>query len=107
MTKYIELMNWTDQGIRNVKDSPSRLDAAKATAKKFGCEIEQFFMTIGPTTGLSSLKLPTTMPSQSIHCRSAQTAMSAQRHSRHFRKHRFERSLVHCRKVSLKRLADG
>jgi uncharacterized protein with GYD domain len=34
MTKYIELMNWTDQGSRNVKDSPSRLDAAKATAKR-------------------------------------------------------------------------
>jgi uncharacterized protein with GYD domain len=38
MAKYIELFNWTDQGIRNVKDSPSRLDAAKAVAKKFGCE---------------------------------------------------------------------
>ena len=58
MTKYIELMNWTDQGIRNVKDSPSRLDAAKATAKKFGCEIEQFFMTIGLYDGVVVVEAP-------------------------------------------------
>jgi uncharacterized protein with GYD domain len=26
---YIMLTNWTDQGIRGIKDSPNRLDAAK------------------------------------------------------------------------------
>ena len=29
MPTYISLINYTDQGIRNVKDSPKRLDAAK------------------------------------------------------------------------------
>ena len=58
MTKYIELMNWTDQGIRNVKNSPSRIDAAKAAAKTFGCEIEQFFMTIGPYDGVVVVEAP-------------------------------------------------
>ena len=29
MSTYIMLANWTDQGARNVKDSPRRLDAAK------------------------------------------------------------------------------
>ena len=47
MSKYIILTNWTDQGIKNVKDSPKRLDAAKTLAKKHGCKIDQFFMTIG------------------------------------------------------------
>lgn len=47
MAKYIILTNWTDQGIKSVKDSPKRLDAAKALAKKHGCKVEQFYLTIG------------------------------------------------------------
>jgi len=47
MAKYIMLLNWTDQGIKNVKDSPKRLDAAKALAKQLGSEIRKFYMTIG------------------------------------------------------------
>ncbi len=47
MAKYIILTNWTDQGIKTVKGSPKRLDAAKTMAKKHGCKFEQFFMTIG------------------------------------------------------------
>ena len=47
MAKYIALMNWTDQGIKNVKESPGRLDAARGLAKKLGCEMHDFYMTIG------------------------------------------------------------
>ena len=47
MARYIELLNWTDQGVKNVKDSPKRLDAARALAKKMGCEVREFYMTTG------------------------------------------------------------
>jgi uncharacterized protein with GYD domain len=47
MASYIMLTNWTEQGIRNVKDSPARLDAAKQLCKKHGAEIKQVFMTMG------------------------------------------------------------
>lgn len=47
MSKYIILTSWTDQGIKNVKASPKRLDAAKALAKKLQCKIDQFYLTIG------------------------------------------------------------
>ncbi|HSA82791.1 MAG TPA: GYD domain-containing protein [Geminicoccaceae bacterium] len=47
MAQYIMLANWTDQGIRNVKDSPARLDAAKQLWKKQGAEITAFYMTMG------------------------------------------------------------
>jgi uncharacterized protein with GYD domain len=47
MARYIELLNWTDQGIKNVKDSPKRLDAARQLAKKMGCEVREFYMTTG------------------------------------------------------------
>ncbi len=47
MAKYIQLLNWTDQGIKSVKDSPKRLDAAREAAKKIGCTIHKFYMTAG------------------------------------------------------------
>lgn len=47
MAKYIALCSWTDQGIKNVKDSPARLDAAKALAKKLGGSVTDFYMTMG------------------------------------------------------------
>jgi uncharacterized protein with GYD domain len=50
MPKYILLANWTDQGIRNIRDSARRLDAGLALAKQQGCLYEKFFMTIGSST---------------------------------------------------------
>ncbi len=47
MTTYIMLANWTDQGIRNVKDSPRRLDAAKKLLQDVGGEFKSFFLTMG------------------------------------------------------------
>ncbi len=47
MPTYIMLGNWTDQGIRQIKDSPDRIDAAKAAAKDAGGEIKDAYMTLG------------------------------------------------------------
>ncbi len=47
MTTYIVLANWTEQGIRNVKDSPKRLDAAKKALQDVGGEFKSIFMTLG------------------------------------------------------------
>ena len=47
MARYIELLSWTDQGIKTVKDSPKRLDAGRELAKKMGCEIRDVYMTMG------------------------------------------------------------
>ena len=40
MAKYILLVNWTDQGIRNIKDSAKRLAAGRALAKEQGCALK-------------------------------------------------------------------
>jgi len=58
MAKYILLANWTDKGIRNVKDSPKRVDASRKLAKKLGCELQDFYMTIGPYDMVVSLEGP-------------------------------------------------
>lgn len=47
MTTYIILGNWTDQGIRQVKESPKRLDAVKEALKAMGGEVKAFYMTMG------------------------------------------------------------
>lgn len=47
MPTYIVLGQFTDQGIRNVKDTSKRADAAKALAKRFGATMREFFWTIG------------------------------------------------------------
>ena len=36
MAIYIVLVNFTDQGIRNVKETTKRADATREMAKKFG-----------------------------------------------------------------------
>ena len=47
MPTYIGLVNYTDQGIRKIKDSPDRLEAVKNLAKDLGGELKQFFLTMG------------------------------------------------------------
>jgi len=47
MPTYIALVDYTDQGIRNVKESPKRLDAAKKMLKDMGGEVKQFYLTMG------------------------------------------------------------
>jgi len=47
MPTFIIMMNWTEQGIRNVKDAHKRAAAAKEMAKKAGVEIKQTYLTNG------------------------------------------------------------
>lgn len=47
MATFIVLMNFTDQGIRNIADSPKRTEAAKAIAQKLGITIRETFWTLG------------------------------------------------------------
>jgi len=44
---YVMLANWTDQGARQVKDSPKRLDAAKKALVEMGGEFKSIYMTMG------------------------------------------------------------
>ena len=58
MAKYVMLLNWTEQGVKNIKDSPKRLDAAKALAKKLGGDILKFYMTTGAYDMIVVLEAP-------------------------------------------------
>ena len=45
--KYVSLIQFTDQGIRNIKDTIKRGDAAMAEAQKIGMKIIEEFWTMG------------------------------------------------------------
>ena len=47
MVTYVVLSKFTDQGIRNAKDSPKRADAFKQMAKTFGVTVKDIFWTQG------------------------------------------------------------
>ena len=47
MPTYVMLVNWTDQGIRNIADGPKRIDAAKALLQDMGGEFRSLYMTMG------------------------------------------------------------
>ncbi len=58
MTTYIQLLSWTEQGVRSVKDSPSRLEAAKKTIRELGGELKSFHMTMGSHDMVVILEAP-------------------------------------------------
>jgi uncharacterized protein with GYD domain len=47
MSTYIILSNYTAQGIKNIKESPARFDAAKKAMQSAGGDIKQVFLTMG------------------------------------------------------------
>ncbi len=47
MATYIALSSFTDQGIRNVKETTKRADAVKEAGRKIGVEIKAIYWTLG------------------------------------------------------------
>ena len=47
MPTFMLSLNFTDQGIRGIKDAPKRTQAARDLAKKMGVEIKHVYLTAG------------------------------------------------------------
>ena len=47
MARYVTLIQFADQGIRNIKETVKRGDAAAAEAEKMGMKIIEEFWTMG------------------------------------------------------------
>jgi uncharacterized protein with GYD domain len=56
MALFIMSINWTEQGIRNIKDWQKRGGAAKDIAKKVGVEIKQTYLTTGESDLLAFIE---------------------------------------------------
>ena len=48
MATFVCLVNWTDQGIRNVKDTVQRYERSEELANKHGVSNDQIYWTVGP-----------------------------------------------------------
>ena len=48
MPTYVALLNWTDQGVKNFKDSVDRYEAAEKAMSQSGVSFREIFWTIGP-----------------------------------------------------------
>lgn len=58
MATYIALVNFTDQGIRDIKASPGRVEAAKKLLNDLGGEMGQIFLTMGSHDAVFLMDLP-------------------------------------------------
>jgi uncharacterized protein with GYD domain len=58
MTTYIVLINWTEQGARNVRESPKRLDAAKKLLGDMGGTFKAFYLTMGECDMVAVVEAP-------------------------------------------------
>jgi uncharacterized protein with GYD domain len=47
MPSYVVLATFTDQGIRNVKESPKREDAFRELCQKFDARVKDIYRTMG------------------------------------------------------------
>jgi len=47
MPTYLMLGQFTDQGVRNIKDTTKRAEALKGTAKKVGATVKDVYWTMG------------------------------------------------------------
>jgi uncharacterized protein with GYD domain len=47
MPTYITLARWTQKGIEQIKESPTRLDAFKQAVKSAGGTVKSFYMVTG------------------------------------------------------------
>ena len=62
MPTYITLLNWTQKGIENVKESPARYDAFKELVQSLGGEVKAIYMV----TGRHDLIVITEAPSDEV-----------------------------------------
>jgi uncharacterized protein with GYD domain len=47
MATYIVLVNFTQKGVGDIKESPARLEAAKGAFKDMGGELKAFYSVLG------------------------------------------------------------
>ena len=58
MATYIVLAHFTDQGIRNAKDTLKRMEAFKVMAQRFGVTVKEVYWTLGPYDSVVTLEVP-------------------------------------------------
>ncbi len=58
MKTYVALVNWTQKGIQEFKDSPSRIEKAKAAVAAGGGEMKSVYLTLGRYDMVAVIEAP-------------------------------------------------
>lgn len=58
MATYVVLAQFTDQGMRNIKNSAQRAGQAADMARSFGCEMKQIYWTMGQYDIVTVIEAP-------------------------------------------------
>ena len=58
MPTYIALLNFTDQGIRTIRETLDRAERAAEMAQKHGARLEPLYWTVGPYDVVGILEAP-------------------------------------------------
>jgi uncharacterized protein with GYD domain len=58
MQTYICLLRWTHKGLEDIKDSPSRLDAARRVFQTAGATLKEIFMVMGQYDLIAIVEAP-------------------------------------------------
>ena len=58
MQTYVALVNWTQKGIQEFRDSPSRVEKAKAAIATVGGEMKSFYLTMGRYDMVAVIEAP-------------------------------------------------
>ncbi|MBV9268866.1 MAG: GYD domain-containing protein [Acidobacteriaceae bacterium] len=58
MPTYIAMLKWTPQGLQNIKQSPSRLDAARKGFESAGVRMKDFYMVTGKHDMIAVIEAP-------------------------------------------------
>lgn len=58
MPTFMMTMNFTDQGIRTIKDAPKRVEAARQLGRKIGVDIKHVHLTAGESDLVAFVETP-------------------------------------------------
>ena len=68
MPTFVTLLQWTQKGIENVKEGPSRLDQAREALKAVGGELKAYYLTLGEYDGVVISEVPAVKHTHSLSC---------------------------------------
>jgi uncharacterized protein with GYD domain len=80
MSTYVALLSWTDQGMRNISDSPKRLDASKKILAEMEGTVRAFYMTMGHYDMVLVYEAPDDAVAARFTLKLGQAGISVRRH---------------------------
>jgi uncharacterized protein with GYD domain len=55
---YVALINWTEQGVKNFKDTVDRYESASGEVERLGVSFKEIYWTVGPYDLVSIMEAP-------------------------------------------------